>query len=94
MGSLALTYSQLGRTADSDATYEELRWRAKREYVSPVALAWAASGNNKSDQAILHAQEAHAIGDPLLIAAKYWPNFFRMHNDPRFKKILMQRGFT
>ena len=94
IGSLALTYSQLGRTADSDAIYAELCWRARHEYVSPAVLAWAASGNNKKDQAILHAQEAHAIGDPSLITAKYWPTFARMQNDPRFQKILMERGWT
>jgi TolB-like protein len=94
LSALAMSYFQLGKTADSDAIYEELRWRAKREYVSPAVLAWAASANNKKDQAILHAQQAHAIGDPVLLAGKYWPSFARMQKDPRFEKILMERGFT
>jgi TolB-like protein/Tfp pilus assembly protein PilF len=94
MGSLALTYSELGRTADSDAIYEELRWRAKREYVSPGVLAWAASGNGQVEQAILHTQEAHAIGDPVLMAGKYWPSFARLRRDPRFNRILIERGWT
>jgi len=93
MGSLALTYTKLGRPEDSEAVYRELQWRSKREYVAPGVLAWAASGRGDRDGAIQYAKEAHAIGDPVLIAAKYWPSFARLREDPRFEEILKSRGW-
>jgi TolB-like protein/Tfp pilus assembly protein PilF len=94
IGSLALTYAELGRRSDARATVMELQWRAKREYVSPGVLAWTASGAGDQDSAILYAHEAHKIGDPVLIAAKYWPTFARLRKDPRFNEILFNRGWS
>jgi TolB-like protein/Tfp pilus assembly protein PilF len=88
LASLARTYAYLGRRADSECLYMELRWRAKREYVSPAVLAWAACAAGEKDEAIRCVQEAHAIGDPSLTAAKYWPDFAELREDPRFHKIL------
>ena len=42
LASLARTYAYLGRRADCEALYMELRWRSRREYVSPAAFSWAA----------------------------------------------------
>jgi TolB-like protein/Tfp pilus assembly protein PilF len=93
MASLARTYAKMGKPTDSEALYMELRWRSKREYVAPAVLAWAASAAGEQDQAIRYAQEAHAIGDPSLIAAKYWPDFVELRKDPRFLEILISRGW-
>jgi TolB-like protein len=93
MGWLTLTYAQLRKPKDSSAIYMELLWRSRREYVPPGVLAWAASGAGKPDVAIKFAQEAHAIGDPVLIVAKYWPTFGPLREDPRFNEILFSRGW-
>jgi adenylate cyclase len=93
LASLARTYARLGRRADSEALYMELRWRSKQEYVAPAILAWAACAAGEQDQAIQCGQEAHAIGDPSLTAAKHWPDFAELRLDPRFNEILISRGW-
>jgi TolB-like protein/Tfp pilus assembly protein PilF len=93
LASLARTYACLGRRADSEALYMELRWRSKQEYVAPAILAWAACAAGEQDEAIRCGQEAHAIGDPSLTAAKYWPDFADLRKDGRFGEILISRGW-
>jgi TolB-like protein/Tfp pilus assembly protein PilF len=94
IGAFARACAQLGRRDDAEALYMELRWRAKREYVAPSALGWAAWAAGAHDEAVRLEQEAHAIGDPLLIAAKYWPDFAQLREDPRFQEILRARGWN
>ena len=91
LASLARTYAQLGKRGDSEALYMELRWRSKREYVAPAVLAYAAYAAGEQDEAIRFAQEAHTIGDPSLIATKYWPDFAELRKDHRFDRILISR---
>ena len=93
LASLARTYAAMGKRADSEALYMELRWRSKREYVAPAVLAYAAYAAGEQDQAIRYGEEAHAIGDPSLIAAKYWPDFADLRKDSRFEEILISRGW-
>jgi tetratricopeptide (TPR) repeat protein len=94
LASLARTYKNMGKSADAKALYMELWWRAQREYVSPAVLSWAAGAAGEQDEAIRCAREAHAIGDPILIAAKYWPDYAILREDSRFDEILISRGWT
>jgi len=94
VASLALTYDELGNHDYAKAMYMELYWRAKREYVSPAVLGWAAFAAAEKDDAIRYACESHAIGDPLLIIAKYWPDYARLRQEARFQEILVSRGLT
>ena len=94
MGALARTYAKLGRRADAEALYMELRWRASREYVAPSVLGWAAWAAGEHDEAIRLEEEAHAIGDPTLINANCWPDWAELREHPRFQAILRARGWT
>ncbi len=94
MASLARSYAKLGKSADSQALYMELHWRAKREYVSPLFLGVAACAAGEQDEAIRLEQEAHTIGDPTLIGAKYWPDLAELREDARFQEILRSRVWT
>jgi adenylate cyclase len=94
MASLTRSYSHLGRRTDSQALYAELRSRAQREFVSPVFLSVAACAAGEQDDAIRIAQHADAIGDPVLIGIKYWPDLAELREDPRFQEILKKRGWT
>jgi len=91
--SLARTYACLGRRSESEALYMELRWRSKQEYVAPAVLALAAYAAGERDAAIRYGKEAHAIGDPTLTVAKYWPDFADLRTDSRFDEILISRGW-
>jgi adenylate cyclase len=91
--SLARTYACLGRHSESEALYMELRWRSKQEYVAPAVLALAAYAAGERDEAIRYGKEAHAIGDPTLSVAKYWPDFADLRKDSRFVEILISRGW-
>ena len=94
LASLARTYREMGRAEDSKALYMELRWRAQREYVSPAVLGWAASAAREPDEAIRYARQADAINDPILTAARYWPDFAFLREDVRFGEIITRRGWT
>jgi TolB-like protein/Tfp pilus assembly protein PilF len=94
MASLARSYSHLGRRADAGALYDELRSRAKREFVSPVFLAIAAHAAGERDDAICQAQHADQIGDPTLIGIRHWPDVTELREEPRFQEILKRRGWT
>ena len=93
LASLSRTYANWERPAESEALYQELRWRSKREYISPVVLAWAAAAAGARDVALCYAQEANTVGDPVLLGAKYWPDFERLREDPRFDEIMKSRGW-
>jgi len=94
MGALARTYARLGKRADAEALYMELRWRASREYVAPSVVGWAAWAAGEHDEAIRLEEKAHAIGDPSLINANCWPDWAELREDPRFQEILRARGWT
>jgi hypothetical protein len=94
LAGLARTYARLGKPEVSKALYMELRWRSKQDYVSPTILAWAACAAGEQDEAIRLSEEADAIGDPSLTAAKYWPDFAELRRDPRFVQILITRGWN
>jgi adenylate cyclase len=94
MASLTRSYSHMGRHADAEALYEELRSRAKREFVSPVFLAIAAHAAGEQDDAVRIAQHADQIGDPTLIGIRYWPDVTELREHPRFQEILKRRGWS
>jgi TolB-like protein len=93
MASLARCYAHLGRPDDARAVYMELSWRAKREYVAPLFLAVAAFAAGEREEGIQWAQDADRIGDPTLLAGRYWPDFSDLREDARFQKILKNRGW-
>jgi serine/threonine protein kinase/Tfp pilus assembly protein PilF len=88
----ALVFADWGKTADAQAIYKELVARSAREYVQPTQMAITASAAGELDLAVAHALEAFEIRDPFLVLAKYWPDFIRLREDPRFNDILARMG--
>lgn len=56
-------------------------------------LAITASAAGESDKAVAHARKAFEIGDPMLVTARYWPDFARLREDPRLLEILASMGW-
>ena len=89
MATLAATFADWGKPADSETVYAELAARARRLYLAPSQLALAASAAGKEDEAICHAHEAVEIRDPnTLLLSKYWPYSARLHAYPRFRELV------
>jgi len=93
MSSQAMIFADWGKTSAAQALYAELVARASQAYGQPSHLAIAASAAGELDKAVAHASEAFEIRDPMLIAAKYWPVFVRLREDPRFDEILVRMGW-
>jgi hypothetical protein len=70
-----------------------LQARARREYVSPTALAIAACAVAREDEAIRYAREAYEIRDAnFLFFSRYFPLASRLYRYPGFCEIIAQMG--
>ena len=94
MATLAVCLADLGKRAEADAVFEEMRARGRRQYVPPAMLALAASGAGREDEAIALSREAFEIRDPhcqfFLSRHFYLPR--RLYANPRFCEIADQIG--
>jgi tetratricopeptide (TPR) repeat protein len=93
VSSQAMIFADWGKVSAAQALYAELVARAKQGYMQPSHLAMAASAAGDLDKAVAHAREAFEIRDPMLIAAKYWPAFAWLREDPRFDEIFVRMGW-
>jgi len=94
MALLALALADLDRVTEADAVYCEMQARARREYVQPTSLAFAAAAAAREDEAIRHAREAFEIHDPnsQTFFSRYSPVSARLYRYPRFREIVAQMG--
>jgi tetratricopeptide (TPR) repeat protein len=94
MALLAMALADLGRLTEADAVYCEMQARARREYVQPTSLAFAAAAAAREDEAIRHAREAFEIHDPnsQTFFSRYSPVSARLYRYPRFREIVAQMG--
>jgi tetratricopeptide (TPR) repeat protein len=93
MSAQAMIFADWGKTSAAQALYAELVARAAQGYVPPSHLAIAASAAGEPDKAVAHAREAIEIRDPMLVTAKYWPDFTGLRQDARFDEILVRMGW-
>ncbi|MFY9559979.1 MAG: protein kinase [Terriglobales bacterium] len=92
VASLALICTDWGKPEEAKAMYMELQWRAKRDYLQPSALVWAASAAGEQEEAIRYAREGYLVRDPAMLASRYWPCFARARKDPRFEGMMIDLG--
>jgi len=94
MTTLAVTFNDWGKLADADATYAEMVARARRQYVSPALLAFAAAAASRGNEMISHAREALQTRDPdCFLFSKHWPMGAWLNAYPRFGELLSEVGF-
>src|SRR5215469_1422472 len=91
---LAVTFADLGKAEDADALYAELIARARRQYVSPVALSLAAAAAARESEAIRHACDAFEIRDPdcQMLFSPHLAYSAPLYAYPRFCQLLAQHG--
>jgi adenylate cyclase len=92
----ALTFADWGRPAEADAVYCEMLARAGHQYVSPAALAVAASGAAREDDAVRHAREAFETRDPIIQVfwSRYFPASARLYAYAGFREIIALMGHS
>jgi len=93
---LASTFSESGKAANADAVYEEMRGRARHEYLSPALLAFGAAAASRKNEVIRHAREAVEIRDPQcqFVFSRHAPWRALLYADPRFREIISSLGRT
>ena len=94
MALLAMALADLGRVTDADPIYCELQARARRQYVQPTSLAFAAAAAAREEEANRHAREAFEIHDPnsQCFFSGYFPVAARLYRYPRFRAIIAEMG--
>jgi TolB-like protein len=94
MALLAMALADLGRVTEADAVYCEMQARARRRYIQPTSLAFAAAASAREQEAIRHAREAFEIHDPnsQTFFSRYFPVSDRLYRYPRFRKMIAEMG--
>jgi TolB-like protein len=91
---LALAFADSGKPAEADALYAEMLARARRQYLSPTALAVVAAAAAREKEAISHARDAFKIRDPecLFVFSRHGRIATRLYEYPTFREIVAAAG--
>jgi TolB-like protein/class 3 adenylate cyclase/Tfp pilus assembly protein PilF len=92
-GELALVYAAAGKKAQARRILEEFKETARREYVTPVALALAHMAVGDLDDTFMWLDR---LGEhsPKLIWMNTNASYDPLRSDPRFHKLLRKIGFS
>jgi adenylate cyclase len=90
----ALTFADCGKSEAADAVYCEMLDRARHQYVSPGALAVAASAAAREDDAVRHAHQAFEARDPhcQFFWSRHFPASARLYAYTGFREIIALMG--
>ena len=89
---LGHAYAKAGRRDDANKILDELRVRAKSEYVSPYYFAILFAGMDQPDNAFEYLDQSVAERQTHLILLKVEPLFFDLRSDPRFTDVVKRIG--
>ena len=78
----------LGKRAEARAVLDELIARSKREYVSPLYIAWIYIDLGEKDRAFEWLEKAYDERAFGLLFLKVGPGYDRLRSDPRFADLL------
>jgi adenylate cyclase len=93
-GDLAVVYADAGDKARAQKILEELEERARRDHVSPVALAMAHTAVGDLDGAFAWLDKMYAERHPWLILMNVHARYDHLRGDPRFHELMRKIGFT
>ncbi|MGD2153822.1 MAG: tetratricopeptide repeat protein [Gemmatimonadales bacterium] len=88
VGLLGAVYGRSGMLAEAQAMLEELRERAGREYVTPVALAWACANVGLPEDALHYLEQELAEAKPALCNSIRYPFWDAILSDPRYTAVV------
>ena len=90
---LAIAYGAAGKKAEAQTILEEFEEKARREYVSPYALAMAHMAVGDLDGTFAWLDRMYEERTPWLIWMNEHPRYDRLRGDPRFQQLLRKIGF-
>jgi TolB-like protein len=93
LGLLGAAYGRAGMLTEARGMLEELRERAGREYVTPVALAWTCANVGLPEEALHYLEQALAEGDPALVNSIRYPVWDAILSDPRYTAVVTGMNF-
>ena len=93
LSALAVCYSALGRLGETQAIYDELVARARREYVQSSILALLTASLGRMDEAFEILERACDEHDGILVYSKRYPFLMTLQADPRMQGIYRRVGF-
>ena len=90
---LGISLAESGDATGARATYDEMRSRAVREFVSATQLAALSAALGDTDAAIAHCQEAFRQRDSGMVAlARGWPGVQHLQALPEFRRLVASIG--
>jgi TolB-like protein/Flp pilus assembly protein TadD len=93
-GDLALVYAAAGKRARAQQILDEFEEKARREYVTPIALALAHMAVGDLDGTFAWLEEMYEEHHPELIWMNQQPRYDRLRGDPRWHELMRKIGFT
>jgi len=93
---LAYAYAVSGRKEEARQLLAQLNrvWEEKREYVSPMHIAFVYIGLGDKDGAIRWLNEAYDQGDEWLVYLHVYPEFDPLRGDRRFQELEKRIGLV
>ena len=93
-GDLALVYAAAGKRARAQQILEEDEEKARREDVTPIALALAHMAVGDLDGTFAWLDKVYEEHHPELIWMNRQPRYDRLRGDPRWHELMRKIGFT
>jgi tetratricopeptide (TPR) repeat protein len=91
---MSMVYATAGKNAKAQQIFQEFEDKARREYVPPIALAWAHMAVGDRDGTFAWLDKLYEERNPELIWMNVSPRYDGLRGDPRFQMLLRKIGFT
>ncbi len=93
-GVLAYVYAMSGRREDAMKVVDELLERSRKEYISPLLIAWAYIGLGDKDRVFEWLEKAYENRSGDLVYLKFFPVYDVLRSDPRYVTLLQKMGLA
>ncbi len=91
---LAYVYAMSGRREDAMKVVDELIERSRKEYISPLFIAWAYIGLGDKDRVFEWLEKAYENRSGLFVHLKVDPVYDALRSDPRYVTLLQKMGLA